>query len=110
MRPARTGSGRGRRATRARPTSSGGESAGLTFVASSLTTAAVTALADSERSLAGAIIFTLRIGGGALGLGLMTAIVASSSAFLDGFRTGFRVNAVFAALALVVTLLAVRLR
>jgi EmrB/QacA subfamily drug resistance transporter len=84
--------------------------AGLAFFASSLTTAAVTALADSERSLAGAIIFTLRVGGGALGLGLMTAIVASSSAFLDGFRTGFRVNAVFAALALLVTLLAVRRR
>ena len=84
--------------------------AGLAFFASSLTTAAVTALADSERSLAGAIIFTLRVGGGALGLGLMTAIVASSSTFLDGFRTGFRVNAVFAGLALLVTLLWVRRR
>jgi EmrB/QacA subfamily drug resistance transporter len=84
--------------------------AGLAFFASALTTAAVTALADSERSLAGAIIFTLRVGGGAVGLGLMTAIVASSSGFLVGFRTGFRVNAAFALAALLVTLLAVRKR
>jgi EmrB/QacA subfamily drug resistance transporter len=84
--------------------------AGLAFFASALTTAAVTALADSERSLAGAIIFTLRVGGGAVGLGLMTAIVASSSGFLAGFKTGFRVDAVFAALALLVTLLAVKRR
>lgn len=84
--------------------------AGLAFYASSLTTAAVTALAETERSLASAIIFTLRVGGGALGLGLMTAIVASSSDFLSGFRDGFRVNAIFSVLALVVTLVAVRRR
>jgi hypothetical protein len=82
--------------------------AGLAFFASALTTAAVTALSDAERSLASAIIFTLRVGGGALGLGLMTAIVATSSGFLQGFRDGFRINAGFAGLALLTTLVAVR--
>lgn len=84
--------------------------AGLAFYASSLTTLAVTALSDAERSLSSALIFTLRVGGGALGLGLMTAIVATSGAFLDGFRDGFLVNALFAGLALLVTLVAVRRR
>jgi len=84
--------------------------AGLAFFASALTTVAVTALDDSEHSLAGAIIFTFRVGGGALGLGLMTAIIASSSTFLEGFRTGFRINAGFAVLALIVTLVAVKRR
>jgi EmrB/QacA subfamily drug resistance transporter len=84
--------------------------AGLAFFASALTTAAVTALSEAERSLASAIIFTLRVGGGALGLGLMTAIVATSSGFLQGFRDGFRINAGFAGLALLTTLVAVRRR
>jgi EmrB/QacA subfamily drug resistance transporter len=84
--------------------------AGLAFYASSLTTAAVTALDESERSLASAVIFTFRVGGGALGLGLMTAIVATSGGFLPGFQDGFRINAGFSVLALVVTLWAVRRR
>lgn len=85
---------------------------GLAFFASAVTTAAVTVLQPSQRSLAGGIIFTLRIGGGALGLGLMTAIVASSgeqgTRFLSGFRDGFRLNAGLALVALFVAVLAFR--
>jgi EmrB/QacA subfamily drug resistance transporter len=86
---------------------------GLAFFASSVTTAAVTAVSASERSLAGGIVFTIRVGGGALGLGLMTAIVVSSSeghagGFLSGFRDGFRLNAGLALLSLLVALVVLK--
>jgi EmrB/QacA subfamily drug resistance transporter len=88
--------------------------AGLAFFASSLTTVAVTALSAAQRSLAGGIIFTIRVVGGGLGLGLTTAIVASSgehgARFLSGFRDGFRVNAALALAGLTVALVAVRTR
>ena len=67
------------------------------------TTAGVTALAESRRSLAGAIIYMAQIAGGAVGLGLTTAIFISASdgatggaGFVNGIQTAFAVDAALA--------------
>ncbi|HEY1237969.1 MAG TPA: MFS transporter [Solirubrobacterales bacterium] len=67
------------------------------------TTAGVTALDESRRSLAGAIIYMAQIAGGSVGLGATTAIfVAASdgatggSGFVDGIQTAFAVDAAVA--------------
>ena len=52
---------------------------GVGLFYSSITTAAVTALDPSRSSLAGGIVYMCQIAGGAIGLGLNTAIVASAS-------------------------------
>jgi MFS family permease len=63
---------------------------------SSITTAAVTALDPSRASVAGGIVYMFQIGGGSIGLGLNTAIVASSPVLADGIRNAFRVDALLA--------------
>jgi MFS family permease len=67
------------------------------------TTAGVTALDESRRSLAGAIIYMAQIAGGSVGLGLTTAIFVSASdgatsgaGFVDGIQTAFAVDAALA--------------
>ena len=67
------------------------------------TTAGVTALAESRRSLAGAIIYMAQIAGGSVGLGATTAIfvaasdgATSGSGFVDGIQTAFGVDAAIA--------------
>jgi EmrB/QacA subfamily drug resistance transporter len=67
------------------------------------TTAGVTAIQESRRSLAGAIIYMAQIAGGAVGLGLTTTIFISASdgatsgaRFVDGIQTAFAVDAAIA--------------
>jgi EmrB/QacA subfamily drug resistance transporter len=63
---------------------------------SSITTAAVMALDPSRASVAGGIVYMFQIGGGSIGLGLNTAIVASAAVLADGIRNAFRFDAVLA--------------
>jgi EmrB/QacA subfamily drug resistance transporter len=67
------------------------------------TTAGVTAVEESRRSLAGAIIYMFQIAGGSVGLGLTTAVfigasdrATSGSGFIDGIRTAFALDAAIA--------------
>jgi EmrB/QacA subfamily drug resistance transporter len=67
------------------------------------TTAGVTAVQESRRSLAGAIIYMAQIAGGSVGLGLTTTIFISASdgatsgtGFVDGIQTAFGVDAAIA--------------
>jgi Na+/melibiose symporter-like transporter len=80
---------------------------GIGLFYSSITTAAVTALDPSRSSLAGGIIYMFQVAGGAVGLGLNTAIVTSAAEVtLDGLASGigeaFRLDAALALAALVV--------
>jgi EmrB/QacA subfamily drug resistance transporter len=75
---------------------------GVGLFYSSITTAAVTALDPSRSSLAGGIVYMCQIGGGAVGLGVNTAIVASASSLASGISTAFRVDAVLALVGFVV--------
>jgi MFS family permease len=78
---------------------------GVGLFYSSVTTAAVTALDPSRSSLAGGIVYMCQIAGGAVGLGLNTAIVASASSLSEGISVAFRVDAALAAVGLVVSVL-----
>lgn len=80
---------------------------GVGLFYSSVTTAAVTALDPSRSSLAGGIVYMCQIAGGAIGLGLNTAIVASASSLTEGIRIAFRVDAVLAVAGLLVVLAAI---
>jgi EmrB/QacA subfamily drug resistance transporter len=77
---------------------------GIGLFYSSITTAAVTSLDASRSSLAGGIIYMCQVAGGALGLGINTAIVLSQSELPEGIRLAFRVDAALAAVGVVVAL------
>jgi len=70
--------------------------AGVGLFYSSVTTAAVTALDPARSSLAGGIVYMCQIAGGAIGLGLNTAIVLSAATLSEGIRLAFRVDAILA--------------
>ena len=78
---------------------------GVGLFYSSITTAAVTALDPSRSSLAGGIVYMCQIAGGAIGLGLNTAIVTSAPSLADGIATAFRVDAALAVAGFLVSLL-----
>ena len=78
---------------------------GVALFYSSVTTAAVTALDPSQSSLAGAIIYMANVAGGAIGLGMNTAIVASAETLVDGIRIAFIVNGSLALIGVVVAAL-----
>jgi MFS family permease len=78
---------------------------GVGLFYSSVTTAAVTALDPSRSSLAGGIVYMCQIAGGAVGLGLNTAIVASATSLAEGISTAFKVDAALAGFGLIVSLL-----
>jgi EmrB/QacA subfamily drug resistance transporter len=78
---------------------------GVGLFYSSITTSAVTALDPSRSSLAGGIVYMCQIAGGAVGLGLNTAIVASASNLADGISFAFRVDAGLAVVGLGVAIL-----
>ena len=67
--------------------------------------AAITALDPSRASLGGAIIYMAQIAGGAIGLGVNTAIVVSATVFADGIGTAFLVDSALAVCASAVSLL-----
>ena len=75
---------------------------GIGLFYSSVTTAAVTALDASRAGLAGGVVYMFQIGGGSIGLGLNTAIVASSAVLASGIRTAFRVDAALAIVGLLI--------
>ena len=81
---------------------------GIGLFYSSTTTAAVTALDPSRSSLAGGIVYMCQIAGGAVGLGLNTAIVLSAANLPDGIRAAFRVDAALAVIGTAVSLRFVR--
>ncbi|HXY92769.1 MAG TPA: DHA2 family efflux MFS transporter permease subunit [Acidimicrobiia bacterium] len=77
---------------------------GVGLFYSSITTVAVTALDPSQSSLAGGIVYMCQIAGGAVGLGLNTAIVTSQSSLSDGISIAFKVDAGLAVVGFLVAL------
>ncbi len=77
---------------------------GVGLFYSSITTSAVTALDPSRSSLAGGIVYMCQIAGGAVGLGLNTAIVASASNLAAGISLAFRIDAGLAVVGFVVAI------
>jgi len=78
---------------------------GIGLFYSSITTAGVTALDPSRASVAGGIVYMFQIGGGSIGLGLNTAIVATAPVLAHGIRNAFRFDAALAVCGLVVAAL-----
>jgi EmrB/QacA subfamily drug resistance transporter len=78
---------------------------GVGLFYSSITTAAITALDPSRASLAGAIVYMFQIAGGAIGLGLNTALVVTASSLTAGIRIAFLVDAGLAVCGLAVSIL-----
>jgi MFS family permease len=77
---------------------------GVGLFYSAVTTIAVTSLDPSRSSLAGGIVYMCQIAGGAVGLGLNTALVASEASLADGISLAFKVDAVLAFVGLGVVL------
>lgn len=77
---------------------------GVGLFYSSITTVAVTALDQSESSLAGGIVYMCQIAGGAVGLGINTAIVESAANLTQGISRAFLVDGSLAVVALVMVL------
>jgi len=75
---------------------------GVGLFYSSITTCAVTALDPSRSSLAGGIVYMCQIAGGAVGLGLNTAIATSASNLADGIGNAFLLDALLALAGLVI--------
>ena len=80
---------------------------GVGLFYSAITTTAVTSLDASQSSLAGGIIYMCQIAGGAIGLGLNTAIVTSADSLIDGIQVAFAVDGVLAILGLLVVMIVV---
>jgi EmrB/QacA subfamily drug resistance transporter len=57
------------------------------------TTAGVTSVDESQSSLAGGILYMCQIAGGAIGLGLTTAVFSAQDSFVDGIQAAFRLDA-----------------
>jgi EmrB/QacA subfamily drug resistance transporter len=70
------------------------------------TTAGVTAVDESQTSLAGGIVYMFQIAGGSIGLGLTTTVFSANiPPFIDGFQAGFRLDAGIALAGFVISLL-----
>lgn len=78
---------------------------GVGLFYSSITTVAITALDPSRASLGGAIIYMAQIAGGAVGLGLNTAVVVTAPNLAGGIHGAFLVDAVLAVCGLAVSAL-----
>jgi EmrB/QacA subfamily drug resistance transporter len=76
---------------------------GVGLFYSSVTTAAVTALDPARSSLAGGIVYMCQVAGGAIGLGVNTAIVLSARSLSSGIALAFRVDAVLALVGFVLS-------
>lgn len=73
---------------------------------STATTAGVTAVDESQASLAGGIVYMFQIAGGSLGLGLTTTVFSANiPPFIDGFQAGFRLDAGIALVGVAISLL-----
>ena len=75
------------------------------------TTAGVTAVDESRRSLAGAIVYMFQIAGGSVGLGLTTTVLTEAGegkgadAFIDGLEVAFRLDAALAVFGFLISIL-----
>ncbi len=78
---------------------------GIGLFYSSITTAAITAVAHERASLAGAIVYMFQIAGGAIGLGLNTALVAMAPTLPEGISIAFSVDAGLALCGVIVSAL-----
>lgn len=77
---------------------------GVGLFYSAITTIAVTSLDPSRSSLAGGIVYMCQIAGGAVGLGLNTALVTTQGTLADGISLAFKVDAMLALAGLLVVL------
>ncbi|USG60913.1 MFS transporter [Sneathiella marina] len=77
---------------------------GLGFFFSSITTVGITSVDPSQSSLAGAILYMFQNAGGAIGLGLNTAVVVSAPTLVEGIRRAFIMDAVLGAVGVVICL------
>jgi MFS family permease len=77
---------------------------GVGLFYSSITTVAVTALDPAQSSLAGGIVYMCQVAGGAIGLGINTAIVESADTLTQGITRAFLVDAVLAVIGLAIVL------
>jgi MFS family permease len=68
------------------------------------TTAGVTSVDESQSSLAGGILYMCQIAGGAIGLGLTTAIFSAQGSFVEGVEAAFRLDAALSLLGFLVAL------
>jgi EmrB/QacA subfamily drug resistance transporter len=68
------------------------------------TTAGVTSVPDSQNSLAGGILYMCQIGGGAIGLGLTTAVFSAQDSFVEGIQAGYRLDALLSLAGFLVAL------
>jgi EmrB/QacA subfamily drug resistance transporter len=75
---------------------------GMGLFYSSTTTVAVTALGPAASSLASGIVYMCQVAGGAIGLGLNTAIVATAADLPEGITSAFRVDAALAAVGFLI--------
>jgi len=69
------------------------------------TTAGVTSVDESQSSLAGGILYMCQIAGGAVGLGLTTAVFSAQGSFVDGISAGFRLDAALSLVGFLIALL-----
>jgi len=81
---------------------------GVGLFYSAITTIAVTSLDPSRSSLAGGLVYMCQIAGGAVGLGLNTALVTSESSLAEGIELAFKVDAVLAFVGLAVVLVFIK--
>lgn len=77
---------------------------GVGLFYSAITTTAVTSLDASKSSLAGGIVYMCQIAGGAVGLGINTAIVTSADSLIDGIQVAFAVDGALAVFGFLVVL------
>ncbi len=68
------------------------------------TTAGVTSVDESQSSLAGGILYMCQIAGGAVGLGLTTAVFSAQGSFVDGISAGFRLDAALSLVGFLIAL------
>lgn len=78
---------------------------GIGLFYSSITTVAITAVDPARASLAGAIMYMCQIAGGAIGLGLNTALVVTAPSLAEGIHTAFLMDTALAIGGLLVSLL-----
>ena len=69
------------------------------------TTAGVTAVDESQTSLAGGIVYMFQIAGGSIGLGLTTTVFSAQvPPFVDGIQAAFRLDAALSLLGFLIAL------
>ena len=68
------------------------------------TTAGVTSVDESQSSLAGGILYMCQIAGGAIGLGLTTAVFSAQESFVDGIQAAFRLDAALSLVGFLIAL------